>query len=207
VTFSVPFCRATGCHKGRSIFSSSKNQKSSTMTSETTNAAAAAATLPNDVPSCWLCLEEGPDEGGAPLVRDCSCRGTSGFAHLSCIVKYAEIEGKQLYEREWAPSCIRPFSICPNCKQFYQSGVRKGLAKACVEFVEKGFKDKMNFLLHKHLYAHAMMNQMAMLDGENEGEKAGGEELTAKFTAVLGDMKSQLEQLESLDLDRGGGVA
>eukprot|EP00984_Skeletonema_dohrnii_P029819 scaffold20708_cov118-Skeletonema_dohrnii-CCMP3373.AAC.3 len=174
------------------------------MTSETTNAAAAAATLPNDVPSCWLCLEEGPDEGGAPLVRDCSCRGSSGFAHLSCIVKYAEIEGKRLYEREGPPACMVPFNICPNCKQQYQDDLWKALAKACVNFVEEGFKDKKNYLPHKLVYAHALMNQMAMLNGENEGEKAGGEKLFAKFFLVMEEveMNSQLEQLESLDRGR-----
>ena len=29
--------------------------------------------------SCWWCLEEGPNEAGQPLVRDCSCRGSSGL--------------------------------------------------------------------------------------------------------------------------------
>ena len=38
---------------------------------------------------CWICLEEGPDEAGEPLVRDCACRGeTSAGYHLSCIVQY-----------------------------------------------------------------------------------------------------------------------
>ncbi|KAK1740089.1 hypothetical protein QTG54_009039 [Skeletonema marinoi] len=151
-----------------------------------------------DIPSCWLRLEEGPDEGGAPLVRDCSCRGTSGFAHLSCIVKYAESAGKRLYEREGPSACMDPFNICPNCKQYYQNDVHKALAKACVDFVEEGFKDEKNFLPHKHLYAHALMTQMVMLDGKNEGEKAGGEEIIAKFISVMEEMKSQLEQLEQL---------
>ena len=44
----------------------------------------------SDGASCYICLDEGPDEAGKPLVRDCSCRGdTAGFAHLSCIIEYA----------------------------------------------------------------------------------------------------------------------
>jgi hypothetical protein len=40
---------------------------------------------------CFICLGEGDDDEGGPLVRDCSCRGDSaGFAHLSCIIQYAE---------------------------------------------------------------------------------------------------------------------
>ena len=48
------------------------------------------------------------------------------------------------------------------------------------------------------------MNQVAMLDGENEGEITGGEEIIAKFFSVMEEVKSQLEQLEQLEsLDRG----
>lgn len=28
--------------------------------------------------ACWVCLDSGIDEEGNPLVRDCSCRGSSG---------------------------------------------------------------------------------------------------------------------------------
>lgn len=44
--------------------------------------------------SCWVCLDDEPDETGKPIVRDCSCRGDSGFAHASCILKYAEEKSK-----------------------------------------------------------------------------------------------------------------
>ena len=39
-------------------------------------------------PTCYICMD-GLDEVGKPAVRDCSCRGTAGYAHVSCIVKYA----------------------------------------------------------------------------------------------------------------------
>ena len=69
-----------------------------------------------DAPCCWLCLEEGPDESGAPLVRNCSCRGLSGFAHLSCLQKYAESEGRRAYDRAIIdPSDVaKAFITCPN---------------------------------------------------------------------------------------------
>jgi hypothetical protein len=55
--------------------------------------------VPNGA-SCYICLDEGPDEGGNSLVRDCSCRGDAmGFAHLSCIVKYAEQKSEQAADR------------------------------------------------------------------------------------------------------------
>ena len=37
----------------------------------------AAKNLTNEA-ACWVCLDDGPDEDGNPLVRDCSCRGNSG---------------------------------------------------------------------------------------------------------------------------------
>eukprot|EP00984_Skeletonema_dohrnii_P002595 scaffold911_cov125-Skeletonema_dohrnii-CCMP3373.AAC.7 len=152
-----------------------------------------------DVPSCWLCLEEGPDEVGAPLVRDCSCRGTSGFAHLSCIVKYAEteIEGKRLYQREGALKCMGPFSVCPNCKQQYQDDLYKPLAKACVEFVEGGLDDEKNcssssFPHHDNLYANALLAKLCSLDGRDEDDKDESEVIRTKFFSALGSMRSRL---------------
>jgi hypothetical protein len=48
-----------------------------------------------DGASCYICLDEGCDDEGKPLVRDCSCRGSTGFAHLSCIVEYAKQKSQQ----------------------------------------------------------------------------------------------------------------
>ena len=42
--------------------------------------------------------EEADDE--MPLVRDCSCRGDSGFAHLSCLKTYAEQKSKRAGEED-----------------------------------------------------------------------------------------------------------
>lgn len=47
---------------------------------------------------CWICLDGGPDEGGGPLRRDCSCRGQSGFAHLSCLEQYAAQKSKDGFD-------------------------------------------------------------------------------------------------------------
>ena len=45
---------------------------------------------------CWICLDGGADDTGKPLVRDCACRGNdAGFAHMACIIKYAEKKSEQ----------------------------------------------------------------------------------------------------------------
>ena len=51
-------------------------------------------------------------------MRDCSCRGSSGFAHLSCIIKNAESEAKRYVERAdgefyTAAQFAKAFEFCP----------------------------------------------------------------------------------------------
>ena len=72
----------------------------------------------DNAPCCWVCLDEGCDKAGEPLVRDCSCRGSSGFAHLSCIIKNAESEAKRYVERVdgefyTAAQFAKAFEFCP----------------------------------------------------------------------------------------------
>ncbi|KAL9187549.1 hypothetical protein ACHAXT_001652 [Thalassiosira profunda] len=87
---------------------------------------------------CWICLDGGPDDAGQPLVRDCSCRGVSaGFAHLSCLVEYAEQKCDGNVVSTIDPSWTEPFKVCPNCKQEYRSKLAIDLATACVDFVER----------------------------------------------------------------------
>jgi hypothetical protein len=61
---------------------------------------------------CYFCLEEA-DKEGKPPVRDCACRGDSaGFAHLSCLVNYAERKSKAAILSEFHI----PWKFCNNCK-------------------------------------------------------------------------------------------
>lgn len=81
--------------------------------------------------SCWICLEEGPDETGQPLRRECVCRGDSGFVHLSCFVNYASRKSAEGWKKRMKnlagcmdmkfnySFCI-PWETCPNCKQNFQ---------------------------------------------------------------------------------------
>ena len=88
--------------------------------------------------SCWICLDEEPDDEGRPIVRDCSCRGASaGFAHLSCLVQYAEQKCGMANGRRVDPHWLDPFAICPNCNQQYHSQLFIDMATACVDFVDQ----------------------------------------------------------------------
>ncbi|KAL7547715.1 hypothetical protein ACHAWF_010993, partial [Thalassiosira exigua] len=91
-------------------------------------------------PSCWICLDEGPDVSGRGLVRDCSCRGQSGHAHLSCLVAYAERMsaghlGAGTRHIDTGKFC-RAWSVCPNCRQSYERDLARSMAEECAKYVE-----------------------------------------------------------------------
>ena len=59
------------------------------------SAASVAGSEPSTSAACWICFDGDPDENGKPIVRDCSCHGEdAGFAHLSCLIKYAETKSR-----------------------------------------------------------------------------------------------------------------
>ena len=110
--------------------------------------------VPNGA-SCYICLDEGCDDEGKPLVRDCSCRGSAGFAHLSCIVEYAEQKSQQGQQDPTPPTkaFLAPWEMCPNCNQLYQNQLSLDLASAFVSFAEKAYNypgngkwDKIRFM-------------------------------------------------------------
>jgi tetratricopeptide (TPR) repeat protein len=142
-----------------------------------------AAGLPDrvidDAPYCWLCLEEG--ELGKPLVRNCSCRGSSGFAHLSCAIKYAENKSRELYESEECAECCEDFfMVCPNCKQNYQGDVEYAMAKAQVEFIEREYKNDLV------LYLDALVDTLySLLDFKDEQNRQDGEEICSKMLSII----------------------
>ena len=97
--------------------------------------------VPAVVAACYFCLGEEADEEGMTLVRDCSCRGDSaGFAHLSCLVKYAEQMSKRIGEGngDLIPYAM-PWHTCNYCKQPFQNQLSLDLAFAFVSFAEATF--------------------------------------------------------------------
>jgi hypothetical protein len=150
-----------------------------TMAMAKTGSAAAAA---NEVPCCWLCLSEQPDEStGKPLVRDCSCRGSSGFAHANCIIRWAENEFRRSNKGDG-------FRVCPNCKQLYRNELQNELSKAHVLFVEREYAMDDSAGVSKH--ATALANRMALIDCEKEEDRVEGEEICKKLLQSVEFTKS-----------------
>ena len=48
--------------------------------------------------TCYICFGEGDEDEG--LVRMCACRGTGGYAHLSCLVRQAEMATRNTPSRK-----------------------------------------------------------------------------------------------------------
>ena len=114
------------------------------MTSVSSSASSAKV---GDVPQslvcapCYICLENGPDEDGRPLIRKCSCRGESSAGyHVSCIVNYAKAKTKEAvqdYEADgddWY-GFYDHWTKCANCKQEYEESLCLELAKEMVAHI------------------------------------------------------------------------
>lgn len=88
-----------------------------------------------DEATCWLCLE-GPSDGNAEaLRRNCACRGSDGYVHLSCYANYAKSVSEDIWcgnrkaapNRDWLAFGV-PWESCPNCKQYFCGRWRHDIA-------------------------------------------------------------------------------
>jgi hypothetical protein len=88
-------------------------------------------TATEDGATCYFCLDNGLDDAGQPLMRDCSCQGdsTAGFAHQSCIIQYAQ------QMRDFA----QPWQDCIKCKQSFQGNLSIDLSSAYIPFTEVNY--------------------------------------------------------------------
>ena len=103
-----------------------------------TNAVAAAAeACAEDTKgqTCYICTQALHWKTKEGLVRGCACRGTAGFAHVSCLVEQAKIlvtEGDEnnLDDKRGKARWTRWFK-CSLCEQDYHGVVKCALGWAC----------------------------------------------------------------------------
>jgi hypothetical protein len=122
-------------------------------------------------------MDEGADEAGKPLVRDCSCRGdTAGFAHLSCIIEYAEQKSKQAADSDMAGFSM-PWEECNNCHQLFVNQVGLDLSSAFVSFAEEAYGYPGNGMWDKLKVMTALGSKITILFkvvcSESPGEDKG----------------------------------
>ena len=124
--------------------------------------------------SIYFCLGEEADDEGKPLVRDCSCRGdSSGFAHFSCLTKYAEQKSRSTSDGEVCPF-DEPWEICNYCKQPFQNQLAVDLASAFVTFAEANYGhpdsskwDKLRILESLRLKSVVLPNMLCETDNSD----------------------------------------
>lgn len=121
---------------------------------------------PDDA-TCWICLdgvERSKSDGGdesEPLYRQCACRGTSGYAHISCLARLVEIDTNNLFDEE-LNSFVVPedakasedptflLNQCPTCLEPYNQLFSVRLMEAYAKMTKK-YSELDNRRIHAHL--------------------------------------------------------
>ena len=80
--------------------------------------------------TCYICMDGAAEEG---LVRMCACRGHSGVAHVSCLVRQAQVavqQGLANEENNLVPR-LKWWWTCRLCEQHHHGAVESALGWAC----------------------------------------------------------------------------
>ena len=80
--------------------------------------------------TCYICTQALHWKTKEGLVRGCSCRGTAGFAHVSCLAEQAKILVAEAKENNKDSQWHR-WHTCGLCEQQYHGVVRSALGWAC----------------------------------------------------------------------------
>jgi len=85
--------------------------------------------------TCYICTQALHWKTKEGLVRGCSCRGTAGFAHVSCLAEQAKILFAEAEENNLSLKTInerwRRWDTCSLCEQQYHGVVACALTWAC----------------------------------------------------------------------------
>jgi hypothetical protein len=85
--------------------------------------------------TCFICTQALHWKTKEGLVRGCACRGTAGFAHVSCLAEQAKILYDEGEENNLGPKVLterlKRWSTCSLCEQKYHGVVACALGWAC----------------------------------------------------------------------------
>jgi len=85
--------------------------------------------------TCYICTQALHWKTKEGLVRGCSCRGTSGFAHVSCLAEQAKILFAEAEENNLGKKALmerwKRWYTCGLCEQYYHGVVCCALSWAC----------------------------------------------------------------------------
>lgn len=148
---------------------------------------------------CWICLSEDADDTGKLPVRDCSCRNSSGWAHFSCLTRYARIKCEEA-ENAKAGNTSEAWATCPNCKQAYQKQLALDLADDLIEFAEERYSEctvlnRLRFVQALKVKLNATTAPKMTFDDLPISE---GTDAANKILVAVKDMKDVLESEEEI---------
>jgi len=81
--------------------------------------------------TCYICTQALHWKTKEGLVRGCACRGTAGFAHVSCLAEQAKILVAEAEENNSNDDKWERWYECSLCEQSYHGVVRCALGWAC----------------------------------------------------------------------------
>jgi len=85
--------------------------------------------------TCYICTQALHWKTKEGLVRGCACRGTAGFAHVSCLAEQAKILIAEAEENNLGTNAMAKrwarWDTCSMCEQSYHGVVRCALGWAC----------------------------------------------------------------------------
>ena len=85
--------------------------------------------------TCYICTQAVHWKIKEGLVRGCSCRGTAGFAHVSCLAEQAKILFAEALENNLSTKVLNEkwtrWHACSLCEQQYHGVVRCAMGWAC----------------------------------------------------------------------------
>ena len=81
--------------------------------------------------ACFICTQALHWKTKEGLVRGCACRGTAGFAHVSCLAEQVKILVADAQERNLDDNKWTRWHTCSLCEQEYHGIVRCALGWAC----------------------------------------------------------------------------
>jgi len=85
--------------------------------------------------TCYICTQALHWKTKEGLVRGCSCRGSAGFAHVSCLAEQAKILVAEAEENNWNDERTQTrwgcWDTCSLCEQAYHGVVACALGWAC----------------------------------------------------------------------------
>jgi len=102
---------------------------------EAVSVAAEACSEDTKGQTCYICTQALHWKTKEGLVRGCSCRGTAGFAHVSCLAEQAKILVAEAEENNLGAkafqAAIERWHACSLCEQKYHGVVKCALGWAC----------------------------------------------------------------------------